>query len=503
MKIGTTSISAAYVGATSVSAIYLGATQVFSSTPPPAFNPSQLFAAGEDGQWIEPIAGTVWTDTDATTPAGFTDSIARIDDQSGNSRNATQATVAWRPLLVDESGPVVRFDQVDDRLSTTYPALIEGELVVATRERGVHRYGFRVLANQAHVLGFYLPTGDHIGWLTREGQMSSAQYAALVEYFEGKGAGGSFAGVTSFLNAWRNWNRITSFPLLDVSSGTGFFGAWRGCSSLTSFPALDVSSGTSFRDAWRGCSSLTSFPLLDVSSGTTFQEAWNGCSSLTSFPALDVSSGTNFLTAWNGCSSLTSFPALDVSSGTNFSIAWRDCSSLTSFPLLDVSSGTNFREAWRGCSSLTSFPALDVSSGTSFRDAWRGCSSLTSFPLLDVSSGTTFQEAWNGCSSLTSFPALDVSSGTTFSSAWANCSSLTSFPPNMFDAVTATDFTDAFINTNLSQQSIDDILVSINTANTSSGTFAQSGGSAPSATGEAAITAMRSRGWTVTVTGGF
>jgi hypothetical protein len=73
----------------------------------------------------------------------------------------------------------------------------------------------------------------------------------------------------------------------------------------------------------------------------------------------------------------------------------------------------------------------------------------------------------------------------------------------MFDAVTATNFNNAFLSTNLSQQSIDDILVSINTANTSSGTFTQSGGSAPSATGEAAITAMRSRGWTVTVTGGF
>jgi len=33
--------------------------------------------------------------------------------------------------------------------------------------------------------------------------------------------------------------------------------------------------------------------------------------------------------------------------------------------------------------------------------------------------------------------------------------------------------------------------------------FDQSGGSAPSSTGEAAITTLRSRGWTVTVTGGF
>jgi len=33
--------------------------------------------------------------------------------------------------------------------------------------------------------------------------------------------------------------------------------------------------------------------------------------------------------------------------------------------------------------------------------------------------------------------------------------------------------------------------------------FGQSGGSAPSAAGEAAIDTLRSRGWTVTVTGGY
>jgi len=33
--------------------------------------------------------------------------------------------------------------------------------------------------------------------------------------------------------------------------------------------------------------------------------------------------------------------------------------------------------------------------------------------------------------------------------------------------------------------------------------FDQSGGSAPSSTGEAAIDTLRSRGWSVTVTGGY
>ena len=163
----------------------------------------------------------------------------------------------------------------------------------------------------------------------------------------------------------------------------------------------------------------------------------------------------------------------------------------------------NFTFAWRNCLSLTSFPLLDVSSGTNFQSCWRNCTSLTSFPLLDVSSGTNFFQTWFSCSSLTSFPLLDVSSGTNFSQTWEGCTSLTTFPSNFFDNCLATIFTDAFLNTALTQTSIDNILVSIESNTTSSGTFNQSGGSAPSATGEAAITDMRSRGWTITVTGGF
>ena len=230
---------------------------------------------------------------------------------------------------------------------------------------------------------------------------------------------------------------------------------------------------TNFTFFWRG-KNITEFPLIDTSSGTSFAAAWRD-NNLTSFPLLDVSSGTNFGYAWFG-NSLTSFPLLDVSNGIDFSGAWYS-NNLTSFPLLDVSSGTNFGYAWYG-NNLTSFPLLDTSSGTNFSAAWRN-NNLTSFPLLDVSSGTNFGYAWYGCSSLTSFPA------------------------NMFDSCLATNFANAFSNTNLSEQSIDNILVSINSNGTSNGTFNQSGGSAPSSTGESAITALRSRGWTVTVTGGY
>lgn len=306
---------------------------------------------------------------------------------------------------------------------------------------------------------------------------------------------------TSFDYTWSNCHNLASFPFIDVSSGTSFEGTWQGCSGLTSFPLLDVSTGTFFFATWQYCSNLTSFPLLDVSSGTYFGQAWLSCHSLTSFPLLDVSLGTNFSYTWSGCDSLTSFPLLDVSSGTTFSHAWASCYSLASFPPLNTGSGTNFSNAWFACESLTSFPLLDTSSGTDFSSAWQYCEGLTSFPLLDVSLGEDFTLAWNACSGLSSFPSLNLSSGTTFSSAWNACSSLSSFPANMFDTCMATDFGSAWYNCGLNQTSVDNILVSLDTAGQLNGVVNLDGGTSswPGAAGLAAKASLEAKGWTVYV----
>ena len=164
----------------------------------------------------------------------------------------------------------------------------------------------------------------------------------------------------------------------------------------------------------------------------------------------------------------------------------------------------DFTNFWRGHSEITEFPLIDTSSGTDFGFAWNRCSSLTSFPLIDTSSGTDFGFAWYRCSSLASFPLIDTSSGTRFPVAWYKCSSLTSFPANAFDNAKGGDFTSAFANTALDQTSIDGILVSLVTSGITAGIFDQSGGSAPSVgTGQPAIDTLRSRGWTVAVTGGY
>ena len=270
---------------------------------------------------------------------------------------------------------------------------------------------------------------------------------------------------------------------------------------LQNFGTFELDSTTAELQFW-GCNNLVISSSDDgnYENATNFFRTWQNCISLLSFPLIDTSSGINFGNAWASCSSLTSFPLIDVSSGTNFSYTWSGCNSLTSFPLIDTSSGTNFTRTWASCSSLTSFPLIDVSIGTIFYAAWESCSGLTSFPLLDVSSGTNFGYTWIGCSSLTSFPLLDVSNGTFFGNTWQNCTSLTSFPANMFDTCSATNFTNAFLNTNLSQTSIDNILVSIDAAGQSNGTFNQSGGQGHSYNSNAAVSSLIAKGWTLTLT---
>ena len=155
---------------------------------------------------------------------------------------------------------------------------------------------------------------------------------------------------------------------------------------------------------------------------------------------------------------------------------------------------------WYFRTDITSFPLIDTSGVTSFSYVWQDCHSLTPFPLLNVAAGTAFVQAWMDCRSLTAFPPLNVSAGTVFYGAWRNCTSLATFPANMFDACTATDYNLAFVNCALTQTSVDNILISIDTAGQSGGTLHMTGGTsaAPSAAGVTAKNNLIARGWTVT-----
>ncbi len=409
------------------------------------WTPANLFTTG-DGFWYDfkPLT-LLKQDSAGTTPVtAANDPVGLVLDQSGDARNALQATSTARPLVKSSgSNYYVQFDKVDDRLLVTVPPGGWTGTMIHSTVAGTISYAatlpagsFAIGTNRTDT--FYAPDNRLAGQIFIDSVLSDSDAGKVKDYFVNRGGGpkdaGAYAGVTDF------------------------FAAWYGCSSMTG-----------------------PFPLIDTSSGTNFAYAWYYCSSMTGpFPLIDTSNGTNFAYAWSGCSSMTGpFPLIDTSSGTNFAYAWYNCSSMTGpFPLIDTSSGTNFYATWASCSSMTGpFPLIDTSSGTSFYAAWYDCSSMTGpFPLIDTSSGTNFAYAWSGCSSLTSFPA------------------------GMFDACPATNFTNAFTGCALNQTSIDNILVSIAAAGTSGGTLNMTGGTnaTPSATGLAAKATLVGRGWTVT-----
>ena len=244
--------------------------------------------------------------------------------------------------------------------------------------------------------------------------------------------------------------------------------------------------------------------------GSTYRPYFNNAVSDTSIASVSGAGGsqlgTSLRDAWEGATNMTSFSSdVDTSSVTYFRGAWMFCSGLTSFPLIDTSSGINFQNVWSVCSGLTSFPLINTSSGTEFSDTWNSCSSLTSFPLIDTSSGNNFTSAWKNCSSLTSFPALDFSSGTNFSATWFNCDSLTSFPANMFDTtgtLLSYSFSLAWADCALSAQSIENILVSLDTNGASNISLGINGGTNAakttwSAAANTAYTNLINKGWTI------
>lgn len=75
--------------------------QMMMATGVAVFNPLSLFTGGIDGSWFDPSDfSTMFQDTAGTTPVTAAgQSVARINDKSGNGHNATQATSANRPTI--------------------------------------------------------------------------------------------------------------------------------------------------------------------------------------------------------------------------------------------------------------------------------------------------------------------------------------------------------------------------------------------------------------------
>ena len=174
---------------------------------------------------------------------------------------------------------------------------------------------------------------------------------------------------------------------------------------------------------------------------------------------------------------------------------------ITNVDLFNTAAGTNFQNFLQG-NQLQSVPLFNTAAGTSF-NGFMQLNQLQSVPLFNTAAGTNFQNFLQG-NQLQSVPLFNTAAGTIFQNFCAANPGLANVPVGLFDNVKGTNFTNIFQNCALTQQSVDNILVSVATAaaanNLNNGTLNLNSGTnaTPSATGVAAKDALVLRGWTVT-----
>ena len=287
------------------------------------WTPANLFATG-DGFWYDfkPLT-LLKQDSAGTTPVtAANDPVGLVLDQSGDARNAQQATDPARPLVKSSgSNYYVQFDKVDDRLTMTVPPGGWTGTMIHSTVAGTISYAatlpagsFAIGANS--VDNYSTPDNRLAGQIFIDSALSDSDAAKVKDYFVGMGGGpkdaGAYAGVTDFYAAWYLCSSMTGpFPLIDTSNGTNFAYAWAGCSSMSGpFPLIDTSNGTYFIGAWAECSSLTSFPanMFDTCQATEFTGAFVGC-------ALNQTSIDSILVSIAAAG--TSGGTLDMTGGTN------------------------------------------------------------------------------------------------------------------------------------------------------------------------------------------
>ena len=314
------------------------------------------------------------------------------------------------------------------------------------------------------------------------------------------------------------------FTFETVRNANGFYDSTTpqnavGTLSSTNIPTLPIQSPYIFSEIISPGGNTFSFtPTNNVAAGSAFLRGTGGIS-LAITPGVDPNEFRFSVKTDNAGTSNNDQFTIPINAGTfNYTVTTSDGTSTSgltgahtiTFPsgggtydvvITGTFPGMKFADGGDKLKILTidNFGIYGVGS-TSQRFAFHGCSNLVvnATDTGDFSQATNFQRAFRACSSITTIPSLDFSSATFFSELFYFASNLTTFPANMFDNSPATNYTNAFARTNLTTQSIDNILVSIDAAGGTSGTFKQSFGSAPSAVGIAAKNSLSAKGWTVT-----
>ena len=268
---------------------------------------------------------------DGGGPAAQGDGISTLDDLTANSIDATQTTATHQPIAYVNSvdGTFARFDGSNDRMSFTLAESITNGTVFFATKKGSYAANLNLAAGTHDFSGNkisdnYFFSNDLVALYLFDYELSETQIAERKSYFVTKGAVEDYGAQNSFSYAWRLCTSLTSFPLINTSSGNDFKFAWLDCTSLTSFPLIDISLGRNFQLTWRNCTSLEDFPAgffdnwnpSSIFNGV-FNQTWDGCSSLTSQSVENILTSIDTSGIWatnDGTSSGTTLndPVIDI-----------------------------------------------------------------------------------------------------------------------------------------------------------------------------------------------
>ena len=145
---------------------------------------------------------------------------------------------------------------------------------------------------------------------------------------------------------------------------------------------------------------------------------------------------------------------------------------------------------------------VDYSTNANFNHFWRLRTEITGlFPVFDASLATIISNLCNATAGFTTFPAIRFpATVTACANGFFGCTNLANFPSHAFDLCSlCTNYSSAFSRCALTQQSVNDILVSIDTAGALTGTLHIDQGTSapPTGVGLTAKNNLIAKGWTV------
>lgn len=185
---------------------------------------------------------------------------------------------------------------------------------------------------------------------------------------------------------------------------------------------------------------------------------------------------------------------------TSYPYKFNNDKYLIYMPLVDISSARDTNSMFYNCKLLRYIPLLNTSNVTNMSNMFYYCTALTNVPLLNTSKVTNISSMFNGCSRLISVPALNTKNVTDIKYFAANCSALENLPTFNFNKVTSMN---GMFNacTNLTNDSLNNIMASLLTATSYTGTktlnyIGLSSTQATTCTGLSNWAALSAAGWT-------